>query len=228
MERKLIIITGHFGSGKTELAMFYASKIVKTSKRPVALCDLDVINPYFRSRDYGKELSVEGVRLIAPKGELLKADLPIVTGEVAGVIENDHSHVIIDVGGDKDGALSLGQFSHLIKNRPYEFWFVLNANRPYVSTKLGIINTINEIENASRLKVTGIINNTHLGEDDYGPEEVVKGESLALQASMDLGIPFLFSLISNEVRKRWGRNEYTTSFKDVEYFDRKLLAPWSK
>ncbi|MBU9714274.1 hypothetical protein [Evansella tamaricis] len=227
MERKLIIITGHFGSGKTELSLFYSEKMANETKMPVTLCDLDVINPYFRSRDYKEHLCNNNIHLLAPQGDLLLADLPIVTGEVSAMIENTMVHGIIDVGGDKDGALALGQFSNIIKKGKYELWFVVNGNRPYVSTVEGVIQTVDEIETASRLQVTGIINNTHLGDDIYGPEEVIKGERIAVEVSEKKNIPYMFSFINKKAWDRWVEEGTSPEAKNVTLFERKLLAPWN-
>ncbi|UCZ52777.1 hypothetical protein LGQ02_18640 [Bacillus shivajii] len=227
MTRKLIIITGHFGSGKTELALHTASQLKQQSDLPVSLCDIDVVNPYFRSRDYEKQLLDKEIHLVAPRGDLIQADLPIVTGEVSTVIEDQSRHVIIDVGGDKDGALALGQFSTLLANQPYEFWFVSNANRPYVSTVTGIKNTINEIEQTARLKVTGLINNTHLGDETFGADEVIKGEKLALEAEEKLHIPYMFSFISSKSWNHWEFEGIQPPLKNVEVFNRRLQTPWT-
>lgn len=198
------------------------------SSLPTYLCDLDVINPYFRSRDYEIQLREKEIHLIAPKGDLLKADLPIVTGEVSSVLMEYENQLIIDVGGDKDGALSLGQFSHQVKKRPYDFIFVVNINRPQVNSVESIVKCIGEIEGASRLRVTGIINNTHLGEGLIQPEDVLKGEMMAEHAAKELSIPFHFSSVAKETWVRW-ENEgiVPTAANKFEVFERKLLTPWN-
>lgn len=197
------------------------------TKLPVYLCDLDVINPYFRSRDYENHLKSKGVQLVAPKGDLIKADLPIVTGEVYSVINDMNSHIILDVGGDKDGAIALGQFAHLIKAREYDFLFVANSNRPYVSNVRGILDCIEAVEKASRLKVTGLINNTHLGDEMVDPDNVVEGEKNAREAAEQLNIPFLFTTISEDTWNEWRKKEIQPNLQLIEIFERKLLTPWN-
>lgn len=226
MKKQITIISGHYGSGKTELALHLANK-AKTINEKVYLCDMDVINPYFRSRDYETYLNDKGIRLVAPKGELLKADLPIITKEVLSVIDDEDAKVIIDLGGDKDGALSIGQFSQNILMKDYEMIFVGNINRPYVSTVEGMIHTIKSIEAASRLKISGIVNNTHLIDEYIPPEEVMNGEAICKDCAHQLQLPFLFSFVSEEVWNTWLSKEMSFSLQQVVRFDRKLLTPWS-
>lgn len=226
MEKHITIICGHFGSGKTELALDLALQ-AKPSFERVFLCDMDVINPYFRSRDYETHLSERGIELIAPKGELSKADLPIITKEVRNVIEDEEAKVIIDLGGDKDGAISIGQFAQQINEKDYEMIFVGNINRPYVSTVEGMIETIKGIEYSSRLKITNIVNNTHLIDEYIPPEIVLKGEEVCIECAKELQIPFLFSFISEQLWNSWLERGEKLAFQNVVRFDRKLLTPWN-
>ncbi|MDG5787636.1 hypothetical protein QA612_09015 [Evansella sp. AB-P1] len=226
--KRITIITGHFGSGKTELAIFLASKMSFQSDSKIALCDLDVINPYFRSRDYEKDLHNNDIEFIGPKKELLKTDLPIVSGKVASCIHDTKKKVVIDVGGDKEGALSIGQFSRVISNYDYECIFVLNANRPYVSSLSGVKNTIKNIESASKVKVTGIVNNTHLGNTDFEPSDLIEGDKLAKQISNELKLTYLFSFVERKTWKRWVDEGITPELENIEIFERKLLTPWEE
>lgn len=172
-KKRIKIITGHFGSGKTEIAINLALK-EKEKYQKVAISDLDVINPYFRSRDTTDILEEKGIEVIAPKGKLATSDLPIVTREIYRVIYKEEYRLIIDVGGDKDGALALGQYYNDIKEMDYQMDYVINANRPLVNTVEGVINSIRQIESVSRLKVSGLINNTNLGVETT-LETIVKG-----------------------------------------------------
>ncbi|SDY85669.1 hypothetical protein SAMN05421736_1041 [Evansella caseinilytica] len=228
MGKKLIILCGHYGSGKTELAIHLAKEWKNHGRKSVHLCDLDVINPYFRSREHGDALEAAGIHLVAPNAIWQQADLPIVTGEVTSVILDAAKDVIIDAGGDKAGVLSLGQFSPLIqKLSAYEFLFVVNGNRPIVSSVEGIVELIREIEHAARLKVNGIINNTHLGEANYPPAELEKGERLSREAAAKLNIPFLFSAVTKKTLTRWNSEGLHPNCNKLEVFDRQLLTPWS-
>ncbi|ADH99665.1 hypothetical protein [Salisediminibacterium selenitireducens] len=165
-----LVVTGHFGSGKTEFALLKALEWREADTKDVALCDLDVINPYFRAREMRAWLEKNLIDLVAPKVELMQSDLPVVSPKVSARLKKPNQRVIIDAGGGKEGALAVGQFSNLIANREYELWFVANLNRPEVSSAEKILSSIQEIETTMRLKVSGIIHNTHLAGDplDFG------------------------------------------------------------
>ncbi|WNF37938.1 hypothetical protein RJD24_05730 [Bacillaceae bacterium IKA-2] len=222
MEVNHTIVAGHYGSGKTEYALHDA---LQRKGSNIYLCDLDVINPYFRSRDHQEELEAKGVNLVAPKGELLKADLPIVTGEVALRIKETESTVIIDVGGNEDGATVLGQFAALIETMPYEFLFVVNVNRPSVATAEKIIPVIRAIEKNSRLKVTGLVHNTHLCGEDLSKEDILEGESVCNEVFEKSGIPLKFTMIEERQYKGL-KEELNFNSNRLIVFKRRLLAPW--
>lgn len=222
MEAKRVIVTGHYGSGKTEYALHDA---MQRDGFNVYLCDLDVINPYFRSRDYQEELASKGVNLVAPKGDLLKADLPIVTGEVMVRLKEKDSTVIIDVGGDEDGATVLGQFASTIKSMPYEFLFIANVNRPSVATSDKMISVIRAIEKNSRLKVTGLVHNTHLCGEPITMEELQQGESVCHDVSKTLDIPLKCTMIEESLYKELMK-QLTFRRDRFIVFQRKLLSPW--
>lgn len=188
----------------------------------VAITDLDVVNPYFRSRDVKHLLDEAGIRLIAPAGKLSTSDLPIVSGEIYGVISNPEYHLIIDVGGDQDGATALGQYYNDLKNTEHEMAFVINANRPQVSTATDVIAAIRRIESVSRLKVTGLINNTHLGVGTT-LSDITKGTQLTGEVAEKLKIPFLFTTIDEKFK------EITSNIdckERVLYINRFMRLPW--
>jgi len=158
----LKIITGHFGSGKTEFCLNYA--INSARKNPTTLIDIDIVNPYFRSREQASLLEGEGVRLVGGSLGLsnVSADLPALPAEIYGHIDERFDTVILDVGGDASGARVLSRFSPEISSRDYDMYIVVNANRPFTQTPEAVIRYINDIEATSRLHIQGIINNTHL------------------------------------------------------------------
>lgn len=220
-DSRIKIITGYFGSGKTEIAINLSFKEKEEGKK-VALVDLDVVNPYFRSRDVKKVLDKNEIELIAPIGQLATSDLPIVSGEIYRIIHNPAYQLIIDVGGDKDGATSLGQYYNNLSSLEYQMYFVVNINRPYVNSVNGIIKSIKDIELASRLKVTAIINNTHLG-NLTDVNNIKLGEEIAVQVCEELNIPFLYSTISRDFSKK---TEGFSQFDNVLYIYRFMKLPW--
>lgn len=221
--RRITILSGHFGSGKTEIAINLALAERKQHEK-TAINDLDVVNPYFRTRDAEKIFEEEEVELIAPSNRLASADLPIVSGEMYRVLHDPRYRLIVDAGGDKDGAIVLSQYYHEWKDLSPELLFVLNSNRPYVSTTEGALFTIEQIEKASRLKVTAIINNTNLGRDTT-ITDIARGYEHSKRLSEQLNIPIKYTTISDHLK-----NEAEEFCKDhkVVYIRRYMKLPWEK
>ncbi|CAM3644219.1 ATP-binding protein [Mesobacillus zeae] len=219
---RITILTGHYGSGKTELAINLAINARKNGEK-VAVCDLDIVNPYFRSRDASALFREHSIKLVAPPERLATADLPIIPAEILAVVKDEESRVIIDAGGDKEGAAVLGQFFHEWKDGSLEVLFVLNASRPYVSTLDGALYTVRQIEKASRLTVTGIINNTNLGASTT-IKDIQKGQDLSIMLSHKLGKPVKYTFLESSLRIE-GSNLEMMSNKMMT-MDRYLKLPW--
>ena len=158
---KTNIVTGHYGSGKTEFALNLAMNLKKEGKK-VSICDLDIVNPYFRTNDARKILEENDIKVISSQYANTNIDIPILPGEVLSVFTDKERYKIFDVGGDDDGAIALGTYYHYISKEPYEMYFVVNTLRPMTSTKEEIVQMARNIEYASRLKITAIVNNTNL------------------------------------------------------------------
>jgi hypothetical protein len=214
-------LSGHFGSGKTEIAINLAlSERQKFEK--TAINDLDIINPYYRSRDVANIFQQYDVELLAPKNRLAAADLPIVSGEIYRVLHDPRYRLIVDAGGDKDGATALGQYYHEWKDLNPELLFVLNGNRPYVSSVDGARYTVKQIEKASRLKITGIINNSNIGAETT-MNDIQKGYQLSSRLAEELDIPFLYTTISAHLRKE---AEDFAKNNQVVFIKRYMKLPW--
>ncbi len=162
MSSEFHIFTGHFGSGKTEVALNYAKKRAAEGKK-VTIIDLDIVNPYFRTADARDLLKKEGIRLIASEFANSNLDMPTVAPEVMSVFCDDDSVVVFDVGGDEDGAFALGQYNRFLKDKNCRMYLVVNTKRPMTETADDLIDMARVIEHASRLKFWGIVNNTNLG-----------------------------------------------------------------
>ena len=187
---RLTILCGHYGSGKTELAVNLAFALAKEGKR-TALADLDLVNPYFCVRERTRELENAGIRVVLPTGGTAQ-DLPSISAEVTGLILDETLHSILDVGGDPVGATVLKRFAPQLETRQFALWMVLNANRPETADAERAARYLNEIEERGGQRVTGIVNNTHLlGET--GKEDILRGAALAKELSARTGRPFLFS-----------------------------------
>jgi hypothetical protein len=218
---RITILTGHFGSGKTEIAINLALNEKKLHNK-TAINDLDVINPYFRSRDVSDLFEQQDIELIAPANRLATSDLPIVSGEIYRVLHDPRYRVIIDAGGDKEGAMALGQYYHEWKHLEPGLLFVLNANRPYVSTLEGARYSIEQIEKAARLTVTGIINNSNIG-SETSMADILNGYEMSLELSKMLSTPLLYTTISVDL-------EHVASCfaksHQVMFIERYMKLPW--
>ncbi len=161
-EKKIIIIAGHYGAGKTNVATSLAVKRkTESPTERVALIDLDTVNPYFRAADAAGELKAAGVRPIIPEFANTNVDIPTLPPEIASVFLSGET-AFFDVGGD-DGATALGVYESDIKRVGYEMLYVTNMYRPLTETPESALAVMREIEDYSRLRFTGIINNSNLG-----------------------------------------------------------------
>ncbi|WP_425447605.1 ATP-binding protein [Dethiothermospora halolimnae] len=189
-DNRIRIITGHYGSGKTEFAVNYAVKLANDKEKKVALADLDVINPYFRSREKTKELSELGIKVVGSSVNTPKAnvDVPAVSAAIYGLLQDEECNAVLDVGGDPTGARTLGRYNQYFKEGNYDMLFVINANRPETQTVEKAIEYLRRIEAVSRAKVTGLINNTHLLKSTT-IDDVLRGQKLAEEVSKEINIP---------------------------------------
>jgi hypothetical protein len=160
-DSRITIFVGHFGSGKTEIAVNSAISLARRGDE-VALVDLDIVKPYFRSRSARDEVTAEGVKLVAPEGEHFYADLPIIVPQVRDITRQSRGKVIMDAGGDDTGARVLGSLADVVKPAEISHLLVLNFRRPFTETVDAALKMLEEIEASSRLRVTGFVANTHL------------------------------------------------------------------
>jgi len=179
----LFITIGAYGSGKSEYSIHLARSL-KAEGEDVVLADMDVVNPYFRTRDVRDVFAGEGIEVIAPDGEFSHADLPMISPRIKGAIENYDKTVILDVGGDPAGCRTLGRFVDAIRSRGYLLRLVVNTSRPFTTTAAEIIAMIEMLEFASKLKVGELICNTNLME--YTDQALVETGIGIVQEAADL------------------------------------------
>ena len=161
--KRLTLFAGHYGSGKTNIAVNYALQLAKEGKK-VCIADLDIVNPYFRTADSAKELEAAGIDLISPKFANSNVDLPALPAEAYRLVEDKGSYGVMDIGGDDRGAYALGRYvPFIIKENNYRMIFVANCYRPLTKTAQDALEVMREIEAACGLKFTDIVNNSHLG-----------------------------------------------------------------
>ena len=186
---RISIVTGHYATGKTEFSVNLALALAAEGAS-VMLADLDIVNPYFRSRERRSLLEEAGVRLISSSQACSDADVPSLPAELLAILENRDIRGVLDIGGDPVGARVLARFQPKIVQEDYQLIYVLNANRPEVRTAEAAVRYLRGIEATTGLTCTGIVNNTHLcGETTE--EEIRKGAALAAEVSKETGIPVL-------------------------------------
>ena len=163
--KRITLFAGHYGSGKTNIAVNYALFLAKQGLR-VSLGDLDIVNPYYRAKDSEKELSAAGVKVISSAYANSNVDVPAMPQEAYALTEDKTTHAVLDVGGDDRGALALGRYVPAIQEEnDYEMLFVFNRSRPLTRDAQSALGILREIEEACRLPFTGIVHNTNLGRE---------------------------------------------------------------
>lgn len=186
--RRMRIVTGHYGSGKTEYAVNLALALAGEGRR-TALADLDIVNPYFRSFEQTKRLEAAGVQVIVTSCGGA-ADIPALNPAVMSIFQNKEITGVLDIGGDPIGARVLARFAYQLNPDEFDLLFVLNANRPETKDAESAISYMRGIEAECHQKVTGIVNNTHLcGETSL--EDILRGAALAREVSEFTGIPIV-------------------------------------
>jgi hypothetical protein len=222
LNKRIKIFVGGFGSGKTEVAINYSIYCRKSSAK-VAIVDLDIVNPYFRTREAKNALNLKGVKVVAPEGKLTYADLPLISPEIKGLIQNPDYHLILDVGGDDVGTIVLGNFRSFIKNLDYEMLQVVNPYRPFTQSLPQIKQMAQEIENSSRLKISGIVSNPNLSMQT--DENVIqKGHILIKQAAQKLDLPIKFICIEERFSKKIKQENFE---EPIFYINRFMRLPWN-
>jgi hypothetical protein len=190
-DKRIRIMAGHFGSGKTEFAVNYAVKL-RTLGTMVGLADLDIINPYFRSRERDQLFREKGIKLVGSSQGSAPVDMPALSPEINAFIEDPAWQAVIDVGGDPTGARVLGRYAAALADREYDFFLVINAYRPETRTAGQVEDMIEGIQGLSRLKITGLVNTTHLLKDTV-VDDVARGYELAREVSVRTGLPVRYN-----------------------------------
>ena len=186
--KRLTLFAGHYGSGKTNIAVNYAMLLAKEGKK-VAVADLDIVNPYFRTKDSEKELAELGVEMIASRYANSNVDLPAIPAESYRLVQDKSCYGVVDIGGDDRGAYALGRFADAVKAEgDYRMALVLNRYRPLTSTPEAAIEIMREIEEASKIPFTCIVNNSNIGAETT-PDTVRESIAFAEAVSRETGLP---------------------------------------
>jgi hypothetical protein len=220
--QRLLMVVGNYGSGKTEVAVNLALSLA-TSGRNVQISDLDIVNPYFRCREAKKLMEAHGIRVVVPPASQAAADLPIVLPEIRGMLHPaQNQYNLFDVGGDPIGAKLLSSLVEPLGTERYELWQVINSRRPFTNTTDGCLSMQAGIEQASRLKVTGLVANSHLI-TETSAEIILEGYSLAKQVSSRNGVPLRFVTAMEALADHPALKEIDAP---IFRLTRHMLPPW--
>ena len=196
--KRLTILCGHYGSGKTNIAVNMALDL-KAQRDNVAIADLDIVNPYFRSKDSEDEFREHGIRLICSEFASSNVDLPSMPADLYSITDDKSLSVIMDIGGDDRGAYALGRLRDMIiAENDYDMLMVINKFRPLTPDAPSVIEVMREIEAACGIPFTGIINNSNLaGETDA--ENVIGSQRFAEQVSELSGLPVVLTTVEERL-----------------------------
>lgn len=190
--KRITLFAGHYGSGKTNIALNYA-RMLKRSGEKVVIADLDIVNPYFRTKDSAAALQAEGIDLVVSDFANSNVDFPAMPKEIYGLVAERGQKIVMDIGGDDRGALALGRYVPDIRAEDdYEMLAVVNAARPLTQTAADAVEVLREIEAACQLPFTGIVNNTNLGQQTIATT-VLESVPYANEVAALMGVPVRFT-----------------------------------
>ena len=199
--KRLTLFAGHYGSGKTNIAVNYAVLLAKEGKK-VCIADLDIVNPYFRTKDSEKELEENGITLICSQYANSNVDLPAIPAESYRLVQDKSCYGVIDIGGDDRGAYALGRFADAIKAEgDYRMAFVLNRYRPLTSTVSDAIEIMREIEAACGIKFNCIVNNSNIGSETTA-QTVLESIGFVEELSAKTGLPIWIHTAEKSVAEK--------------------------
>lgn len=194
----MTLFAGHYGSGKTNIAVNFALRLARQGKR-TALGDLDIVNPYYRAKDSQRELEAAGVRVIASAYANSNVDVPALPQEMYALTENLDTYAVLDIGGDDRGALALGRYvPAIVRENDYDMLFVFNRSRPLTRDAASALGIMREIEDACMLPFTGIVHNTNLGRETT-PETLLSALPALKELTRLSGLPLRFTAARSDI-----------------------------
>ena len=196
--KRVTLLAGHYGSGKTNIAVNLAMK-QKREGFDVTVADLDIVNPYYRTKDSEEELKAAGIPLISSPFANSNVDLPALPQELYRIVDETDTHMVVDIGGDDRGAYALGRFAQKLKDEnDYEMILVINKYRPLTADEKDAVAIMKEIEEAGHLPFTAIVNNSNLGKETTA-EDVLASVPYAEKMAKDTGLPLLLTTVREDL-----------------------------
>ncbi|MBP5354559.1 MAG: hypothetical protein J6Y67_05425 [Lachnospiraceae bacterium] len=196
--KRLTLMAGHYGSGKTNIAVNLAM-MLKREGEDVVIADLDIVNPYYRTKDSEEELKAAGIPLISSEYANSNVDVPALPQELYSIVDVKSRHAIVDIGGDDRGALALGRYTpFILEENDYDMLLVINKYRPLTPDTASTLEVMREIEAAGGLPFTGIVNNSNLGRETT-PEDVIASDAYAKDIAAATGLPIRMTTVKAEI-----------------------------
>ncbi len=196
--KRVTLFAGHYGSGKTNIAVNYALHMAKNGLS-VSIADLDIVNPYFRTKDSADELRKAGIRLVSSAYANSNVDVPALPAEIYSLVNDKSTHAVFDVGGDDRGALALGRYApSILEENNYEMIFVANFYRPLTQSAEEAIEVMREIEAAGGIRFTAVVHNSNVGRETRASDVLAKEGELSRLLSLS-GLPLLFTAAEEKV-----------------------------
>ena len=194
MKKRVTLFCGHYGSGKTNVALNYAL-CMKQEGGEVTVADLDIVNPYFRTKDSRRELEEAGIRLICSEYANTNVDIPALPSDLYSITDDKSHRAVIDVGGDDRGALALGRLAPaILSENSYEMLLVINRYRPLTPDAPSTVEVMREIEQAGGIRFTGLVNNSNLGEAT-DEDTILSSVAYAQEVSDLTGLPVVMTTV---------------------------------
>ena len=196
--KRIVLFSGHYGSGKTNIAVNLAFQLKKCCDR-VSIADIDIVNPYFRSEDSRRELEAAGIKLIASPFANSNVDVPALPQEVYSIVHDRGQQAIVDVGGDDRGALALGRWRDaILEEDNYEMLLVVNRFRPLTRDADSTIEVMREIELASKMPFTAVVNNSNLGNETTA-QDILASQAYAQEICEKTGLSLKMTAVRAEL-----------------------------
>lgn len=196
--KRLTLLCGHYGSGKTNVAVNMALELKKACDN-VAIADLDIVNPYFRAKDSLEDFKKADIRLICSEYANTNVDIPALPQDMYTLTADKTLHAVLDIGGDDRGALALGRLVPEIKaENNYDMLMVINCFRPLTPDAASTVEVMREIEYACKLKFTGLVNNSNLG-DETTAKDIINSMEYAREVERLSGVPLKLTTVRQEL-----------------------------
>ena len=196
--KRVTLFAGHYGSGKTNIAVNYALYL-KSIGKEVIIADMDIVNPYFRTKDSMEVLEKAGIELISPQFANSNVDLPALPQELYKTVQDRSKYSVLDIGGDDRGAYALGRYTpYILEENDYEFVFVANFYRPLTTTPQEALEVMREVEVAAGIKFTAIVNNSNVGNETTA-DDVLTTVEKAEELSRLSGLPVIMTTVETNV-----------------------------